>query len=88
MHETADQKEKVLNMLLEINSQLEELEKVLQSSFSNHRNELQIEQGTVLDLCEKRVKSIEQTLGAECGNTRGREDSSLNRKQMELKLGF
>jgi hypothetical protein len=91
MKKSLSQKEKLLTTLTEIYDQLEELELVLEASFSDLRLSLNQEEMEKLKIHEQRLSVIEQEF--ENINTLVTEEvTSLNPKQvsrsLKLELGF
>jgi hypothetical protein len=62
MNKPSPEKEKLLSMLTEIHDQLEELELVLEASFSDHRNNLNNEKLNKISASAQRLSIIEKDL--------------------------
>ena len=62
MNKPSSEKEKLLTMLTEIYDQLEELESVLEASFSDHRIRLNKEELNKISVPEKRLSMMEKEL--------------------------
>ena len=84
MNKPLSEKEKLLTMLTEIYDQLEELESVLETSFSDHRIILNREQQEKISAPVQRLSDMEYKIANDLP------DSNLNQipKPLKLELGF
>ncbi|NHM29163.1 hypothetical protein [Neobacillus terrae] len=60
MNETVSQKEQVLLMISQISSQLEELENLLDSSFSGLRNQLYLTEAKKIEVVKEQIDSFDK----------------------------
>ncbi|EKN69566.1 hypothetical protein BABA_09076 [Neobacillus bataviensis LMG 21833] len=84
MNKPLSEKEKLLTMLTEIYDQLEELESVLEASFSDHRINLNREQQEKISVPVQMLSDMEYKIANDLP------DSNLNQipKPLKLELGF
>ncbi|MFJ7725589.1 hypothetical protein ACIQXV_05415 [Neobacillus sp. NPDC097160] len=89
MNKPLSEKEKLLTMLTGIYDQLEELESVLEASFSDLRNSLNREEQGKLTVPVQKLSDIEKKI-ANVNQSEEISDSSLNQvsKSLKLELGF
>ncbi|MCM3566826.1 hypothetical protein [Neobacillus mesonae] len=89
MTDSSTEKVKVLSMLEEIQGQLEELESVLESSFSNHRNKLRGNERERLSNTAIRLSVMEHKF-AQLNHLSPEEELVYNTSQriQNLKLAF
>jgi hypothetical protein len=89
MNEPMSQKEMLMVMLMEIHDQLEELEMVLDNSFSNLRIELEQKEIVKLKMPEDRLTVLEGKMETlQLGDSEVEKTGDLPVHQMKLKLGF
>ncbi|MFK9093421.1 hypothetical protein [Bacillus salipaludis] len=89
MNKPLSEKEKLLTMLTGIYDQLEELESVLEASFSDLRNSLNREEQGKLTVPVQKLSDMEKKI-AIVNQSEENSDSSLNQvsKSLKLELGF
>lgn len=89
MNEPMSQKEMLMVMLMEIHDQLEELEMVLDNSFSDFRIKLEQREMVKLKLPEDRLTILEGKMETlHLGDLEVEKTGDLPVQQMKLKLGF
>jgi hypothetical protein len=89
MIENKGSQEKLLAMLTEIYSQLEELEEVLEHSLTDLRGNLYQQQTNTLNKMEVRLKDKEDSIQMEStSNNHTVEFSKKHKKPLTLELGF
>jgi exoribonuclease R len=91
MNKPLSEKEKLVTMLTEIYDQLEELELVLEASFSDLRISLNKEEQDKIKISEQKLSVIDQIIGEFCSISNEEvTSSSSNQKSrsLQLELGF
>ena len=91
MNKPLSEKEKLLTMLTEIYDQLEELESVLEASFSDLRSSLNQEEQEKLTLPVQKLSAIENKIenqSATQGILDEYSDNNQVAKALKLELGF
>ena len=91
MNKPLSEKEKLLTMLTEIYDQLEELESVLEASFSDLRSSLNQEEQEKLTLPVQKLSAIENKIenqSATKGILDEYSDNNQVAKALKLELGF
>jgi VIT1/CCC1 family predicted Fe2+/Mn2+ transporter len=88
MDKAIPDKEKLLSMLTDIYDQLEDLELVLEASFSDLRNKLNDEELSKISKSENRLSNIEKNL--ERTNVHSGEHEAPNQvaRKLKLEMGF
>ncbi|OIK17091.1 hypothetical protein BIV60_00770 [Bacillus sp. MUM 116] len=90
MNKPMSEKEKLLTMLTDIYDQLEELESVLEASFSDLRISLEEEEHNKMTVPKQRLSAIEEEMGHLipdiCNNTELKQNHGSGR--LKLELGF
>lgn len=91
MNKPLSEKEKLITMLTEIYDQLEELEFVLEASFSDQRISLNKEEQDQIKASEQKLAVLDKTM--EIMNTLSKEEisaegSNQGRKSLKFELGF
>lgn len=89
MNSSLPEKEKLLSMLTEIYDQLEELEIVLEASFSDHRIEMNNEEINKLSAPVQKLSKLEKNLNAiNQANEANLDQSNSVSKALKLEMGF
>lgn len=91
MNKPLSEKEKLITMLTEIYDQLEELEFVLEASFSDQRISLNKEEQDQIKASEQKLAALDKTM--EIMTTLSKEEisaagSNQGRKSLKFELGF
>ena len=86
MKTSTPEKEKLLSMLTEIHDQLEELESVLESSFSNLRHSMNEEE--LNKMIEPKLKLLTIQNELEQKQTRNENSTSQITRAMKLEMGY
>ncbi|MDQ1001759.1 ABC-type uncharacterized transport system fused permease/ATPase subunit [Neobacillus niacini] len=90
MNSSLPEKEKLLSMLTEIHDQLEELETVLEASFSDLRNQMNNEELNKLSAPVQRLSKLEEELDKinPTTNEANTEQNNSVAKALKLEMGF
>ncbi|WHY03613.1 hypothetical protein [Neobacillus sp. DY30] len=90
MNSSLPEKEKLLSMLTEIHDQLEELETVLEASFSDLRNQMNNEELNKLTAPVLRLSKLEEKLDKmnPSANETNLEHNNSVAKALKLEMGF
>ncbi|WP_026573239.1 hypothetical protein [Bacillus sp. UNC438CL73TsuS30] len=90
MNKPMSEKEMLLTMLTDIYDQLEELESVLEASFSDLRNSLVEDEHNKLTMPKQKLSAIEEEMGNLFPDTCNHTDLKQNHVsgRLKLELGF
>lgn len=87
MNKSLPEKEKLLSMLTEVYDQLEELELVLEASFSDLRHSLNYDELNKIITTELRLSNIEKELDKINQDDTGKNSTPVTRS-LKLEMGF
>ncbi|OLS40274.1 hypothetical protein [Bacillus sp. MRMR6] len=88
MDKAIPDKEKLLSMLTDIYDQLEDLELVLEASFSDLRNKLNDEELSKISKSENRLSNIEKSIERINENSGELESHKQVTRELKLEMGF